>query len=180
MIDQPDLRTTDHARSRETVNPGVADSTVRSATTDGLYAERRHEDYVDAAGNRSENRAAMDQDTNLDQVKRRSWVVNSVSFLLGMLEMFLLLRFFFRLLGATQDPRFILFPYQISRVFVAPFHGIFQDQALGTRSVFELSTLIAMLVFALLAWGLVALSRVVFTLNNSGRQADHDHTEQIA
>lgn len=62
------------------------------------------------------------------------------------------------------------FLYNLSAVFVAPFNGSFHDQALGTRSVFELSTLIAMLIFALLAWGLVALSRLVFAPNDSGRQ----------
>ncbi len=61
---------------------------------------------------------------------------------------------------------------QISRIFIVPFHGIFPDQALGTRGVFELSTLVAMLVLALLAWRLAALSRVIFALNDSAcRQA---------
>ena len=54
--------------------------------------------------------------------------------------MILALRFVFRLLGANQGNSFILFLYQISQVFVAPFNGIFHDQALGTRSVFELSS----------------------------------------
>jgi len=80
------------------------------------------------------------------------------------------LRQSFRLLRANQDNSFTQLLYHLSQVFVAPFDGIFHDQALGTRSVFELSTLIAMLVYALLAWGLVALSRVVFAPNESGRQ----------
>lgn len=84
--------------------------------------------------------------------------------------MVLVLRFFFRFLGASQDNSFLLFLSNLSQIFVAPFHGIVQDQALGTRRIFELSTQIAMLVFALLAWGLVALSRVVFASKESGRQ----------
>ena len=170
MINQPDSRMTDKRQSRETVNPGAADSTVRSATTNGSYQESRHENYVDPAGNQVENQIAVYQDKSLSWANRRSSVVSMVSFLLGVLEMILVLRFFFRLLGASQDNSFILFLYNLSHVFVAPFNGIFHDQVLGTHSVFELSTLIAMLVFALLAWGLVALSRVIFASNESGRQ----------
>jgi hypothetical protein len=86
------------------------------------------------------------------------------------LEVVLVLRLVFRFLDASQDNSFTLLLYHLSQVFIAPFNGIFHDQILGTGNVFELSTLIAMLVFALLAWGLVALSRVVFAPHYSGRQ----------
>jgi YGGT family len=170
MINQPDPRTAGYAQPRETVTSGGEDASVRSATTDGSYGESRQTHYVDPAGNQIENQVAVYQDKNLNRANRGTWVVNIVSFLLGVLEMILALRFFFRLLGANQENSFILFLYQISQVFVAPFNGIFHDQALGTRSVFELSTLSAMLVFALLGWGLIALSRVVFAPIESGRQ----------
>ena len=168
MINQPDSRMSGYAQSRETASPDVADSTVRSATTDGLYGESRQTTYVDSAGNQVESRIEVSQDKNLRRENRRSWVVNSVTFLLGVLEVVLVLRFIFRLLGASQDNSFLLFLYNLSQVFVAPFHGIFHDQVLGTHSIFELSTLIAMVVFALLGWGLVALSCVIFAPN--GRQ----------
>jgi hypothetical protein len=84
--------------------------------------------------------------------------------------MVLVLRFLFRLLGANQESSFILFLYNFSQVFIAPFNGIFHDQALSAGNVFELSTLTAMLVYALIAWGLIALSRVIFAPNDSGRQ----------
>jgi len=170
MINQPDPRMTDDAQSRETINPGVANSTVRSATTDSSYGESRQTHYVDPAGNQVENQVEVYQDKNLSRANIRSWVANVIYFLLGVVEVILALRFLFRLLGASQDNSFTLFLYHLSQVFVAPFDGIFHDQALGTRSVFELSTLIAMLIFALLAWGLVALSQVVFAPNESGRQ----------
>ncbi|MBO0792730.1 MAG: YggT family protein, partial [Ktedonobacteraceae bacterium] len=72
------------------------------------------------------------------------------------------LRFVFRLLGANQGSDFVVFLYNLSHVFVYPFNGIFNDQTIGKVSVFEVSTLIAMLVYALVAWGLVALGRVIF------------------
>ena len=151
MINQPGPRTAPYAQSRETINPDVADAAARSATTGGLYGESRHTTYMDPAGHQVENRVEVSQDKNLGRTNRRSWVGNIISFLLGMLEMTLALRFVFRLLGASQGSSFTQFLYNLSRVFVAPFNGIFHDQALGTHSVFELSTLIAMLLFALFA-----------------------------
>jgi len=170
MINQPDPRMADYAQPRETAVPGREDAIVRSASTDGSYEESRQAQYVDPAGNRIENQVAVYQDKNLNRANKRTWVVNIVSFFLGLLETLLALRFFFRLLGANQENSFILFLYQITQILVAPFKGIFPDQALGTHSVFELSTLSAMLVFALLGWGLIALSRVVFAPIERGRQ----------
>jgi hypothetical protein len=54
---------------------------------------------------------------------------------------------------------------------VVGFNGIFNDQALGTRSVFELSTVIAMIVYALVAWGIVSLGRVIFAPVLTGHQS---------
>jgi len=170
MINQPDPRTDHYAPSREAVNPGVADASVRTNTTGGSYAESRQTHYVDPTGNQVENVVQVYQDTNLRRANRRTWVAKVVYFVLSVLEVILALRFFFRLLGASQDSGFTQFLYNLSHVFVAPFNGIFHDQALGSSSVFEFSTLVSMLIFALLAWGLVALSRVVFASNDSGRQ----------
>ena len=94
-----------------------------------------------------------------------------VYFVLGVLEVILVLRFVFRLLGAHQDSKFVMFLYNLSHMFVYPFNGIFNDQTIGSASVFEVSTLIAMLIYALIAWGLVALGRVIFapSLTNDQR-----------
>ena len=88
-----------------------------------------------------------------------------VYFLLGVLEVILGLRFIFRLLGANEGSSFTLALYNFSHVFVGPFNGIFNDQAIGSKSVFELSTLVAMLIYALIAWGLVSLCRVLLAPN---------------
>jgi len=62
-----------------------------------------------------------------------------------------------------------MFLYNLSHIFVAPFNGIFNDQALG-RSVFEISTLVAMLVYALIAWGIVSLGNLIFAPKYSGQR----------
>src|SRR6266849_2692929 len=144
---------------------------VRSSDSGGAHAQSQYENYVDGEGNRVESREEVFEDKNQSRANMRYWITSVVYFLLGVLEVILLLRFLFRLLGANRFNGFVSFLYALSHVFVAPFNGIFNDQALGSHSVFEISTLIAMLIYALLAWGLVSLGRVLFASNLTGRQS---------
>lgn len=150
---------------------GAADDTVKSSSSGGAYAQSQRESYVDPMGNRVENRTEAFEDKNQSRANIRYWIATIIYFVLAVLEIILALRFLFRLLGANQGNSFIMFLYSLSHVFVAPFNGIFNDQTLGTQSVFEVSTIIAMIVYALIAWGLVSLGRVIFAPNLSGRQS---------
>jgi hypothetical protein len=135
-----------------------ADNFVRSSDFGGAHAESRYSSFVDGQGNIIERRQQVYHDTNQERANIRYWATAIVYFLLGLLEVVLGLRWLFRLLGANPDNNFINFLYSVSHPFVAPFNGIFNDQALGHQGgVFEFSTLIAMLVYALIAWGIVAL-----------------------
>lgn len=80
-----------------------------------------------------------------------------VYFTLGFIEAFLALRFFFKLLGANERNFFAICIYGISNLLLLPFSGLFQKATVAgsaTAQVFEPSTLIAMIVYALLAWGI--------------------------
>jgi len=149
---------------------GAADETDRLSDIGGTRVESRRGSYVDPMGNRVDSREEVIEDKNQSRANMRYWIASVVYFLLGVLEIILVLRFIFRLLGANRFNDFVSFLYSLSHVFVAPFNGIFNDQALGSHSVFEISTLLAMLIYALLAWGLVSLGRVVFGPNLTGRQ----------
>lgn len=149
---------------------GTVDHSSQTVDDGGAYAQSERQSYVDPAGNRVENRETVYEDPNQSRANARYWITTIVYFLLGVLEVILGLRFLFRFLGANPNNSFISFLYSLSHVFVGPFNGIFNDQALGTRSVFEISTLIAMLLYALIAWGLVSLGRVIFAPNVPGRQ----------
>lgn len=79
----------------------------------------------------------------------------------GFIEILLALRFVFRLLGANVSNAIVNFVYSWSTPFVAPFSGIFGQDAtvvpgLGTAtsSVFDWTALIALLVIGLIV-GLV-------------------------
>jgi hypothetical protein len=114
-------------------------------------------------GNQVESREEVFEDRSQSRANMRYWVTTVTYFVLGVLEVLLLLRFIFRLLAANPDNAFVSFLYNLSGVFVGPFNGIFANPTLvGSSSVFEFSTLVAMLVYALIAWGIVALARIVF------------------
>jgi hypothetical protein len=94
----------------------------------------------------------------------------AIYFVLGVVEVILGLSFLFRLLAASESSGFVRFLYDLTYPLAHPFAGIFTDPTLGTSSVFEVSTLVAMLMYALLGWGLVALVQVVLAPRFASRQ----------
>ncbi len=151
----------------------AADNTIRTSNAGGAYMQSQHERYVDPSGHAVENRAEVFEDKNQSRANIRYWVTTIVYFILGVLEVIMLLRLIFRLLGANQENGFISFLYGLSHIFVGPFNGIFNDPPIGRAGVsfFEVSTVIAMLIYALIAWGIVSLARVVFAPIVPGRQS---------
>ena len=89
-----------------------------------------------------------------------SGVASVVYVLFGLLVALLAFRFLFLLLGANPDAGFVRFIYGLSEPFVAPFYNIFGQvttDGLVTTAVFDPSTLVAMAVYALIAWILLTL-----------------------
>lgn len=83
-----------------------------------------------------------------------------VMFIFGVIEVFIAIRFVLTLLGANAEAGFVKFIYAVSDVFMAPFNAIFSTQTVE-GATFEWSALVAIAVYALIAWGLVALIRAV-------------------
>ena len=80
---------------------------------------------------------------------------------LGILETMLALRFIFKLIGVNAANTFATFLYNLTDFFVAPFASLTGAPAAGGM-VFEFSTIIAMIVYALIGWGLERLVYVLF------------------
>lgn len=76
-----------------------------------------------------------------------------VWYIVGFILVLLGLRVLLYLLGANQGSGFVDFIYAISSVFAAPFYGIFAQPAYG-KSVLDSASLVAMVVYALVGWGL--------------------------
>ena len=84
-------------------------------------------------------------------------------FLLGTLENILAFRLVLKLLGASTVSGFVNFIYGLTGIFIMPFEGIFHrgvTQGIETASVFEPSTFVAMIVYAVVVWGIVKLIRI--------------------
>jgi YGGT family len=79
---------------------------------------------------------------------------------LGILEALLITRVILKLLAANPASGFVRFVYNLSALFVAPFQGIFPTPA-TQNSVLELSSLVAIAVYALIAWGIVRLIAIL-------------------
>jgi hypothetical protein len=87
-----------------------------------------------------------------------------VYFFFGALEVLLAFRFILKLAGASLGNAFVGLIYGITGIFILPFRGIFHagvTQGIETASVFEPSTLVALIVYAVLAWGIVKLLSVL-------------------
>ncbi len=79
-----------------------------------------------------------------------------VWYILGIMEVLLLFRFILKLLGANGGAGFTSFIYGITYIFVAPFLSVFQISYVQA-SVFEWTTLLAMLVYWMVALGIIKL-----------------------
>lgn len=80
---------------------------------------------------------------------------------LGIIETLIALRFIFRLVGVNGENPFASFLYALTNIFVGPFLTLTGAPAAGNM-VFEFSSLLAMAVYALIAWGLERIVYVIF------------------
>jgi hypothetical protein len=79
-----------------------------------------------------------------------------VWYLLGILEAILAFRFVLKLLGANPSAGFTNFIYDVSAPFVAPFLSVFRLTRVE-GAIFEWTTLLAMIVYWLIAMAIVRL-----------------------
>lgn len=86
-------------------------------------------------------------------------IINGIYFLIGALEVLLCLRFLLRLSGANPDNQFANAIYGLSDPFAAPFTGLFNSFG-GGHYIFDITLLIAMLVYGLLGFLAVLLVNV--------------------
>jgi hypothetical protein len=93
------------------------------------------------------------------------WSLNRlVYYFAGVIETLLVFRFTLKILGANPVSPFVNFIYSLSGIFERPFRGIFGTTVttgIETVSVLEPSTIFAMLVYLVLAIGIVELVKVL-------------------
>jgi len=80
--------------------------------------------------------------------------------IVGFVDILLAIRFLLKLLGGSTVSGFVTFMYNITQPLVAPFHGIFNTAVQG-RSILEPESLVAIVIYSLIGWGLASLIRMV-------------------
>lgn len=95
-------------------------------------------------------------------------------YILGIIEVILASRVFLKLLGAYSGSGFTAFIYALSNPFALPFAGILRTSQTST-SVIEWSTLIAMIVYAVVAYGIVELLQLIKPTNRAEVESNVDN-----
>jgi len=94
-------------------------------------------------------------------------LVQGIWLLFGIVVGILAIRFILKLLGANEAASFASFIYGASAPFVAPFSNLFANPGSG-GSVLELTTMVAIIVYMLVAWLVV---KVIWLLAGENRSA---------
>lgn len=86
-------------------------------------------------------------------------------YVLGVIEVLLTFRVILKMLGANSSSGFVNIIYALSNPLATPFRGIFNITAVTPGAYFEWSTLVAMIVYLIVAYGLVQLMQIVKPTN---------------
>lgn len=111
----------------------------------------------------------MTKEEQLYRVTRFIW------YIFYLIEAFLAGRLILKLLAANPSAGFTQFIYSFAGIFDAPFKYVFPSPSVG-GSTFELSVVLAMIVYWILAWGIVKL--IVMNRDVSSYEAKENLVDQ--
>jgi YggT family protein len=124
-------------------------------------SERRQE-----LRNEEEAFLIQQQEGRLEVVRRRgiyAWIINGIYFLVGALEILLMLRFLLRFTGANTQNEFTQFIYNLSAPFMAPFSTLFvSPTSNNATNIFDVNIIIAIIVYSLAGWLAVRLVKFIY------------------
>ncbi len=82
--------------------------------------------------------------------------------LFGVLDVLIVLRVVLKFIAANPTNGFSSFIYSFTDIFLSPFNNLIASPIVGS-GVFEISSLVALIVYTLVGWLLVRLFRLIFT-----------------
>jgi YggT family protein len=97
----------------------------------------------------------------LYRLQQAVWLIS------GIVEGLIAIRFVLRLFGANPAAGFAQFVYGLTAPLIAPFVGLFPSPRFE-GSVLEVTSIVALVVYALLAWVIVQLLSLLFSENRTG------------
>jgi hypothetical protein len=102
-------------------------------------------------------------------------VTQLVYWIFGLVEGLILIRMVLKALGANPSAGFAQFIYGLSEPLIGPFVGLFQNPAYQ-NSVLELGSIVALIVYGLLAW---LIGKLLWILVGETRSAVRTRSTQI-
>lgn len=152
----------------------------------GEYEEFVAEDELLDGGRREEVRVVRDADSERSErivenfgAERRASMekVSSLIWLIGgLLEALIGMRFLLKLIAANPNTPFVNLIYGLSDIFLWPFAGLTATPS-ANGMVLEISSLVAMIVYAILTWAAVRIFWLVFSPTESRRVSVHRREE---
>jgi uncharacterized protein YggT (Ycf19 family) len=125
-----------------------------------MNADRNERIIVEQNGDHVHEQRVV-EDVNLENRQAVAKVVQLVWLAFGMLEALIGLRIMLKLIAANPNSAFTSFIYALTEIFLWPFQNIVANPSIQ-NSVIELSSLIAILVYALIGWAVARLIWLLF------------------
>jgi hypothetical protein len=103
-------------------------------------------------------------------------LVRAVYLIFGLVEALLLIRFVLKALGANAEAGFAQLIYGMTAPMVLPFVGLFGTPKADSGAILEVHTLIALVIYGLVAW---LLARAAWLAFGEGRSASVARTDTV-
>ncbi len=138
-----------------------------------VVARAERQDVLTPSGNVVGQDAVVTESVDNVEARRSTanWITGLIYFLFGLIEIAIALRILLKLLAADPDAGFSRFIYGVTGPFVAPFAGIVGEPAASNGSVFELSSVLALIIYLLLSWIVAKLVQLLIDRPASGVSA---------
>ncbi len=88
-------------------------------------------------------------------------ILSLVNFIFGLIELILLVRIVLELFAANAGAPFVAWIYDLSGSLLYPFRGIFPSPTLRGGFILDISAIVALLVYALIAYFITEIIRYV-------------------
>jgi uncharacterized protein YggT (Ycf19 family) len=119
---------------------------------------------VPASGNRTVvETSAVDGPQAMTQVEPATHnyrAVQIIWFLTSLITTLIAIRFVLKLLGASLQSGFVTLIYSLTDALVTPFKAMFPATS-GQSSTLDVASLVAIVIYALVGWGLVSLVKLI-------------------
>ena len=112
--------------------------------------------YINTAPLNSTSSTAPNIANKSDSIEK---IIQLIWYVVGFVNVILVLRIIFLLFNA-QPSGFSSFLYGVTNPFAMPFFGIFPAPAQG-KTYFDTAALVAIIIYSLIAWGVVTLIRII-------------------